>query len=341
MKRQTLLTLTIAIATTMTINAQTIALHSSTGVQIIKGNTALATAYTAAQNGDTLYLSGGSFTPPANFDKKLMIFGAGHYVDSTLATGKTFINGNVTLSDNADLFYLEGVEITGNCDIESNVSVNNLIIKRCKINGQFYVLGSTNPSSNLSLIGNIFIGHVNIQNAINVLITNNIFNTGIANTNGNQISNNIFLNYSSLDMWTQYVFTGSNNVLNNNISLSTVNNAYAVGSGNIFNNNLFVSPSPNYGTSPTTIGNYTSITQAAIFVNQTGITFNYTHDYHLQAPTSYLGTDGSQVGIYGGTFPYKEGAVPLNPHIQFKSIAPTTDANGDLQIQIQVEAQED
>ena len=97
---------------------------------------------------------------------------------------------------------------------------------------------------------------------------------------------------------------------------------------------------PGYGTSFTALNNYTNIPQANIFVNQTGTTFNYTHDYHLQAPTTYLGTDGTQVGIYGGTFPYKEGAVPLNPHIQLKNIAPTTDANGDLQIQIQVKAQD-
>jgi hypothetical protein len=50
-----------------------IALHSSTGVQIIKGNIALATAYTAAQNGDTLYLSGHTFIPPGSFDKQLSI----------------------------------------------------------------------------------------------------------------------------------------------------------------------------------------------------------------------------------------------------------------------------
>ncbi|MFD1615764.1 hypothetical protein [Gelatiniphilus marinus] len=37
---------------------------------------------------------------------------------------------------------------------------------------------------------------------------------------------------------------------------------------------------------------------------------------------------------------YKEGAVPLTPHISSKTIAPTTDANGNLQIEFQVEAQD-
>lgn len=334
MKRQTLLTLTIAIAMTMTMNAQTIALHSSTGVQIIKGNNALALAYTAAQNGDTLYLSGHTFTPPGAFDKQLTIFGAGHYVDSTLATGKTFINGSVTLNQNADLFYLEGVEITGNFNLATNQSINNVTIKRCKINGNTDVLGGlSNPSTDLALIGNVFIGAINLSNATSVLIANNIIQNGFFPSNGNQISNNIFFNMS-----TSYYIYGDNNVINNNIFLLP---NISPSTGNSYNNNLFVAASPIYGTTPTAIGNYTGIAQTAIFVNQTGHAFDYTHNYHLQAPTTYLGTDGSQVGIYGGTFPYKEGAVPLNPHIQLKNIAPTTNANGDLQIQIQVEAQND
>ncbi|MBN2787360.1 MAG: hypothetical protein JXQ69_03450, partial [Paludibacteraceae bacterium] len=51
--------------------AQTIALHSTSGVQLFKGGTALADAYMASQSGDTLYLSGHTFTPPAAFDKQL------------------------------------------------------------------------------------------------------------------------------------------------------------------------------------------------------------------------------------------------------------------------------
>lgn len=341
MKKQTLLTLIIAIATTMTINAQTIALHSSTGVQIIKGNTALATAYTAAQSGDTLYLSGHTFTPPSAFDKQLTIFGAGHYVDSTLATGKTFINGSVTLSENADLFHIEGVEITGNFAISTNHSVNNAVVKRCKINGTFNALGDlSNPTSNLSLIGNVILNRLNLENIQNSLLSNNIISNTFQGSNGNLINNNIIMGFiwgSSMD----YLFFGSNNTLNNNIILWEGYFANVNGSGNIFNNNLYVEPAPDYGATATSTGNYTGILQSAIFVNQTGTAFNYTHDYHLQNPTTYIGTDGSQVGIYGGTFPYKEGAVPLNPHIQLKNITPTTDSNGNLQIQIQVGAQND
>lgn len=339
--KKTLTTLILAIGSTITINAQIIALHSTSGVQIFKGSTALSSSYTAAQDGDTLYLSGHTFTPPSEFNKQLMIFGAGHYQDSTLATGKTFLNGHFTLSENADLFYLEGVEITGNFTISTNHSVNNVNIKRCKINGTFNAVGDlSNPTSNLSLIGNVLLGRINLENIQNSLLSNNIISNTFQSSNGNIINNNIIMGFiwgPSMD----YLFFGSNNTLNNNIILWDGYNANVNGSGNVFNNNLYVEPTPDYGATATSNGNYTGILQTDIFVNQTGNVFNYTHNYHLQDSSTYLGTDGSQVGIYGGTFPYKEGAVPLNPHIQLNNIAPTTDANGNLQIQIQVGAQND
>lgn len=339
MKRKNLILLGVTLVTSFIVNAQTIALHSSTGVQIFKGNTALEQAYTTAQNTDTLYLSGNSFAPPSAFDKQLMIFGAGHYVDSTLTTGKTFIDGTVTLNENADMFYLEGVEVTGNITFTNNHSVNNATIKRCKINGTFNVTGDlSNASTNLNLIGNILAQRINLENIQTALISNNIISNTFQSSNGNLINNNIIMGFiwgSSMD----YLFTGNNNTLNNNIIIWDGYNANVAGSGNVFYNNLYVEPTPNYGTASTSGGNYTGIDRATIFVNQTGTAFDYTNDYHLLAPTTYLGTDNSEVGIYGGTFPYKEGGVPGNPHIQIKNIAPTTDANGDLHIQIQVEAQ--
>lgn len=344
MKKQTVLSLIVAIATTMTVSAQTIALHSTAGVQIFKGNVALASAYTAAASGDTLYLSGGTFTPPATFDKKLMILGAGHYADSAQTTGKTFINGNVSLGENSDLSYFEGIEFNGNLSTPYNASVNSFTLKRCRVVGNFAFEGdlNTTPSTNIALIGNVFMGSVSSVNMTGSMIANNIFCNTLHNTNGNVIVNNDFLNGVYIN-YQYYVFSGNNNTFNNNIFVYATNNALASSgsAGNIYNNNLFVSATPNYGTTPSYVGNYVNIAQTAIFVNQTGNAFDYGHDYHLQDPVTYLGNDATQVGIYGGSFSYKEGAVPMNPHIQVKNISPVTDANSELQIQIQVKAQND
>lgn len=331
----------LAVFISVTVNAQKVALHTSTGVQHFIGTTGFTNAYNASSAGDTIYLPGGTFTPPTSIDKKLVILGAGHYNDSTLATGKTFINGNIILKENADEFDIEGVEITGKISFSYDESVNNVVIKRCKVNAGTEVLGGfTNPSQNLSLIGNVLIGAVYLGNAQIVLVSNNILYSGIDATNGNIISNNIFLNMLGNGSYEN--FRGDNNTLSNNIIVSCGVYGVTTGSyvGNIFKNNLFTCTVPGFGTTPTLISNYIGVAQTGIFINQTGIAFDYTHNYHLQNPTTYLGSDGTQIGIYGGIFPYKDGAVPCNPHFQIKSIAPQTNTSGELNIQIQVEAQD-
>jgi hypothetical protein len=322
-----------------TINAQQrVALHNNGTTTIFSSTSPFIDAYNAAADGDTIYLPGGTFTPPANFEKKLIIFGAGHYVDSTMATGKTFINGGVQLRENADNFHIEGVEITGSVTLYNNESINGVIIKRCKINGAININGDlSNPSTSLNIIGSIIYSMINLSNAQTAILSNNIIVKTFGSSNSNLFSNNIIMGYiygSSAD----YLFSGNNNTLNNNIFLW--GGSTPSGYGNIFYNNIYIPVNPSYGTTPTAINNYTGVAQVDIFVNQTGVAFDYTHDYHLQNPSTYLGEDGSEVGIYGGMFPYKEGAVPVNPHIQIKNIAPQTDANGDLNIQLKVNAQD-
>ncbi|MGM0626494.1 MAG: hypothetical protein ACQES0_11475, partial [Bacteroidota bacterium] len=48
-----------------------IVLHSTDTTAVFTGNTAFADAYALAENGDTLYLSGGGFTAPTGFEKGL------------------------------------------------------------------------------------------------------------------------------------------------------------------------------------------------------------------------------------------------------------------------------
>ncbi|HOU95281.1 MAG TPA: hypothetical protein PLN06_01465 [Bacteroidales bacterium] len=325
----------VAIALSITINAQKAALHSPTNVQLFTGVNAFINAYSASVSGDTIYLSGGSFAVPATIDKKLLIFGAGHYPDSTVVTGRTVLQSTLNLGENADGFHLEGIEINGDLIFTNDKDINNVTVKYCKINN-VKIDGTTNPSTNLLFIRNV-VNSFMLRNAIYVLISNNIIGS-ISESYGNTISNNIYLSSVYGGYGWYYLFGRDNNTIINNIFLETYGTGVS-GSGNIFRNNLFVTSTPEYGTSPTESGNYTGVLQADIFVNQTGQTFNYTHDYHLKNPGIYIGTDGTQVGIYGGTYPYKDGGVPSNPHIRFENIAPTTN-NGILNVEIKVSAQD-
>jgi len=89
------------------------------------------------------------------------------------------------------------------------------------------------------------------------------------------------------------------------------------------------------------INNIVNQTQSTIFVNQSGNSFSYDDDYHLQStcPGKNAGRDGTDIGIYGGASPWKEGSIPFNPHIQTLNISPVTNSSGNLNVNIQVEAQ--
>ena len=51
------------------------------------------------------------------------------------------------------------------------------------------------------------------------------------------------------------------------------------------------------------------------------------------------GNDGTDVGIYGTSTPYKDGGIPFNPHIQSASIINSPDGSGNLRVNIKVAAQ--
>ena len=109
--------------------------------------------------------------------------------------------------------------------------------------------------------------------------------------------------------------------------------------GNYIYNNIIVPNTISLGNNYSNL-NYIGIQQSNIFISQTGNAFDYTHNYHLQNPSQYLGTDGTQVGIYGGTTPFKEKGAPSNPQITNRNIATQTDVNGNLQISISSKAQD-
>lgn len=310
--------------------------HSGT-TTIFVGNGALVEAYNAAVNGDVIFLPGGTFDVPS-FNKTIKVYGAGAFPDATINTGKTFLNGNVSIGDAADNFYLEGVEITGGVIFGYSQAVNNVTIRRCVIDSDVNVNGTLWNATNFALLESVIIGTLNLQNLQTGLVANNILQGYVRESNGNMFTNNIFL-HNDCGYYGNYpLITGSNNTFQNNISLRQCDN-FVSGTGNKFVKNIFAMNATSFGTTPTLLGNYMNIDPTTIFVNQTGTVANYAHNYHLVNPTTYLGTDGTEVGIYGSANPFKEQMIPENPHISLKNINTSTNTAGELQIEVKAEAQ--
>lgn len=335
MKTMYLLSFLLVVGFT-SIAQQKVALNRNGTTQIYGGANPFNDAYLAASSGDTIYLPGGNLPFPATIDKSLVIIGAGHYPATTVATNRTVLNGSLTIGENADNIHLEGIDISGGITFAYNHKVDGVVIRRCRTYSIGYSGNGSTPCLNNTIRECVISSTIDFSNAKSLLFSNNIVGSAVSSGSELGISNNIFL-YSGNQY---YIFSNiDNSSISNNIVFQAYDGSYIQTSCELstFSNNIFA-VSPSIG-SNTFVNNYNSVAMTGLFVNQTGNAFDYTHDYHLVNPTTYLGLDGKQVGIYGGLFPFKESALPVNPNIVSKTIAPQTNAGGELNIQVQVKAQ--
>jgi len=320
----------------------TVALHSATGVTIFQGNE-LATAVQQAQAGDTIYLSSGLFTVTSlDINKRLIIFGVGHSPAQTLATGHTQVNGDIRLLSGSDQSLISGIFFAGNIQVgttAANQVVANVTIKRCRIGGMLRLTADphvANRASNFYITENI-IHILDGSFTRNHLIRQNV----ILNEMRHFSENNFFQN--NIIGRTHHITgsTFSNNVI---LVVSAWNSALETDqiTSSIFNNNVFV---PNVVFGASNQGAHTNLINqplANIFVNFAGqTTFSDEFNFNLKPEFAgnNFGTDGTDVGIFGTSTPFKANYLPVVPHIKSKTIAPQTDAAGKLSVQIEVEAQ--
>ncbi len=322
---------------------QKVALLSQGVTTIFGGVNPFESAYQAAVDGDVIYLPGGTIPFPAVINKGVKIYGAGHYPDFTTAVNKTVLTGNLSIDENADNLHLEGVELTGTLTFVANKKVDHVVIARCRVGNIAYAGSATTPCEDNIIRECVVPGSIKMDNATSCIITNCLINGKIENANNVGISNNIlFYNYNNTGGFAYYVtFNNVDNCLiSNNVIFRKAGGRYIFNLSdlNTFSRNVFVYP-PYEAGSNTFTDNFYNVDLTSFFVLQSDEAFDYTHNYHLQNPELYLGMDGSQVGIYGGLFPYKEGAVPANPQIINKVVSAQTNSDGQLNVDITVEAQ--
>jgi hypothetical protein len=318
---------------------QKTALHSNGLTSIFSGASQFTDAYNAATDGDTIYLPGGVFNTFPNFNKRLVIYGAGFHPDSVSVTTATVLNGGITFQASSDSSHFEGIEINGPISTSSNHKIDKLVISRCKFDGITFNGDLSTPCNNVTIKECIILGNISLNNASFCDITNNLIQERIYNGENNTILNNIlFYNYGISSYYT--INNCDNSLIANNVFLRTFpNSVWNTTEFSTFSNNVFAM-TPAFG-SNTFTSNYYNVDLSTFFVNQSGNTPDFYHDYNLVNPSTYVGLDGSEVGLFGGLFPFKDGTLPENPHFQLKTIAPQTDINGDLNIQIQVGAQDE
>jgi len=323
-----------SVQTTLAQNPVTTLQHNG-ATTVFYGITSFSDALGTAAKGDTLYLSTGFFNAPTNISKGVKVIGAGHFPDSAIVAKRTTITSGLTINAGADSLLLEGLYIDGNISYNNASSINYVKVFRCYLNSALFNSNSATASKNFCSYEECFIDGYIIFNSYgtNLLIKHCIITSTISNINGSAlIDGNILLRTGTA------IFSYIQSTLIQNNIIFCPSTVLSNCSSNYFKNNVFIASSFSFGTN-SSYGNYFGIPQANIFVNQTGNTIDYTHDYHLKSPTTYIGTDGTQVGLYGGTAPFKDKGYPTNPQILKKTIGDKTDNNGNLPINFTIKAQ--
>lgn len=308
--------------------------------------TDLDTAITAAQPGDKLYLSGGTFnvTGELVIDKRLHFIGAGIHPDSSSATATTSINSsNLRLITGAGGSTFTGIAFNpsghtyyGNDDTDDDPA--GIVFQRCEFKRGAINMGAagstssttfdecilrtTGTNQNLNggggglVITRCILDNKTLNGCGRLFLKNSVILDARLQNSSNAIVQNCVFTYNGAPLWqvsgvqiSNCLLTGASMFSNSNTSTET--------------NNIF------------------GVAAASIFVNETNDSYQYSDDLHL-SPTSGgigAGNDGNDIGLYGTHAPMKPGNVPYNPHFQQAEIAPSTDWNGALPVQVRTAAQ--
>ncbi len=318
--KKTILSLLVALAAAVTVEAQQIAVVSKSGSTAIYQT--LVTAIEGAEAESVIYLPGGGFpvADSVKINKRLTIIGIGHNSASDNTDGRTLIAGNLFFEKGSDGSAVMGCYVDGNVNVGTSADiVDNILVKYCNINS----LQVNNKECVGTIVNQCYVRGTSNCNYAKVDFTNNIMHS-LYQVNGGKIDYNVVTSYYSRNGY-YYIFYSCNDcTFDNNVILSDK----AVHSGGNCQATGNMLKGRTWGDESTNV----SDEWAKVFKNNAGV--NPVSNYEFtEAYAKYNGV----VGITGGDG-FSKGALPPVPYIAFKSIPGQTDAAGKLNIKIAVKA---
>lgn len=305
-------------------------LQHGDSISMFYGTDAFIQAHTAADNGDRITLSSGTFDT-CRITKAITLRGAGAMPDSNNHAQTIFNSlkiGIYTNNDSLGRFEMEGIFVndlmllpctspkfikcafttvslglyTNSSQLVNNPQFINCVIKECYRFGNSYC-------KNVHFVNSI-VNNIHEDNSIT-------FSNSIARLNGTDISHIKAYNSILVFTYSQYdvrIVSGGayyNNILINSRSYS---NAFS----GILNN---------------TNKRYQAID--SVFENWDG-TFSFYNTYTLKdsVANGFRGSDGSEVGIYGGFMPFS--LKPSYMYVKKCNVANRSTADGKLSVDIEV-----
>lgn len=320
--KKTIISAFVAIATTFAVSAQNIAVVSESGGTEIYQS--LDDAISGATDGAVIYLPGGGFQvkDETKITHRVTIVGVSYRVDADNADGGTTIAGNLWFEKGADGTAIMGIYLSGNVNIgTSDSSVDNVLIRYCDVNSVKVYNGTCSGI----ITNQCYLRNNSNYGGTNAKVTNSVVHS-IQGINGGLIDHNVVRYHDG-----NYALRAENTIISNCFLLSRGYYGHHTGGNCIFNNNCI--GSQEWGENSATIESWDDV-----FSNYSSGVSPYA-DYHvLCEECKNAGTDGTDIGIYGGTgFNENKSMVPI-PRIVSKTIPEQTDGSGNLSIKITVKA---
>lgn len=337
MKKNYFLLLAVITLFTVSAKAQTpvATLYHNGEITVFHGYNAFSNAANAAVDDDIINLSPGVFGG-ATISHKLKIYGAGMYnlEDEKNATVISSGGGNnaslsLVFTNGANGTYLEGLYIDKSIQgSKTGGHPDQLTFNKCLTKSFYYNSGNQEAANTLNFINCILMENPST-------IKRNCFNcycNDYASMQSYGVANNSYINcvlrgrsnnsisLSMYDVYANCIFISATGIPNSQGYVNASNNIY-VGTNNIFatavNGENWLIPNIS-DVFKTFDGNYTL-----------GCDFELT-----DAAKQYLGTDGTQIGLYGGTVPFTP--VVGNPRITKCIVDRQTSPEGMLNVDIEV-----
>jgi hypothetical protein len=334
MKKTILFVVAMFVATLTFAQQQLATLNHNDSITVYYGPSALQQAHNAAISGDIITLSPGSFNS-VNITKAVSIRGAGMFSDTAAGTAPTILIDNFTVTINNDslhTLYMEGIYMAGAIMYYSKIFNPQFV--RC----YFRQIAPTqsNTMENACFINCVMETFENgfdsdIAYSRNAQFVNSVIlwlrhygNPSLINCvaqlyNGPDVLNHVSVN-NSIVYW---------NGISDQINAYTSFNSIGINIGTSTNRSFFNATGlPNHN-----LHNFYGF--ASVFKNfrgsySDGITFELLDT----VAATCLGSDGTQVGIYGGIMPFDPSV--RNPLIKKCNVASRSTADGKLAVDIEI-----
>ena len=295
-------------------------------VTTYNGTNAFSNAMNDAVDGDVITLSPGTFSA-TDITKAVTIRGAGGGCDGgwneEAWNHTTTINGGIDIRT-SNAIVVEDVYFNNTLYYDyTDITNSNSKFIRCRISKVYYHNWS-GKIIDAQFINCYITGEVYCKTGSNMSFTNCI----VRYPHNNENSYMDFLNcvIRGGDWGTLSIYNSNfKNCIYINYYINDNYYASSLQSSNSASHCVFIGPNDNFFKDVSPSISNTSVTESFLL-----------DDYQLNdaAKATYLGTDDTEIGIYGGIMPFK--TTPANPHISDMKVAQKTTESGNLKVEITV-----